>query len=75
MHRFGVAKLERGEREPAWATVRALVKALGVSCSAFEIEEAEAAEETPRPRGRPRKDAGQTEAPPTKTTKKRKGRG
>ncbi len=38
LHRFGVAKLERGEREPAWSSVLALAKALGVSCAAFEPE-------------------------------------
>src|SRR5579875_2946009 len=27
LHRFGVAKLERGEREPAWSSVLALAKA------------------------------------------------
>jgi transcriptional regulator with XRE-family HTH domain len=36
MHLQGVYKLEAGEREPSWATVRALAKALGVRCTAFE---------------------------------------
>src|SRR3954470_14387477 len=36
MHRFGVAKLERGERQPSWATVQTLARALGVRCTAFE---------------------------------------
>jgi transcriptional regulator with XRE-family HTH domain len=74
LHRQGIAKLETGEREPAWGTVRALAKALGISCSEFEIEEPPA-EEPARPRGRPRKDAEETEtAPPTaKKTRKRKG--
>ncbi len=36
MHRFGVAKLEQGIREPSWATVQALAAALGVKCEAFE---------------------------------------
>lgn len=35
MHQFGVAKLEQGQREPSWATVIALAKALGVDCTAF----------------------------------------
>ena len=36
MHRQGVHKLEAGEREPAWGSVLALAKALGVSVAAFE---------------------------------------
>lgn len=35
MNRFGVAKLEQGQREPSWATVQALAAALGVDCTAF----------------------------------------
>jgi transcriptional regulator with XRE-family HTH domain len=55
LHRFGVAKLERGEREPSWATVRALAKALGVNCLAFESDDVATTEDQLRPRGRPRK--------------------
>jgi transcriptional regulator with XRE-family HTH domain len=47
MHRFGVAKLERGEREPTWATVQALAKALGVSCEAFTDDEEPEAQPDP----------------------------
>lgn len=36
LHRVAVARLETGEREPSWATVRAIVHALGVSCEAFD---------------------------------------
>jgi transcriptional regulator with XRE-family HTH domain len=35
MNRFGVAKLEQGVREPGWATVQALAKALGVTVLVF----------------------------------------
>ncbi len=35
MHKFGVAKLERGDREPSWASVQALARALGVKCDDF----------------------------------------
>jgi DNA-binding XRE family transcriptional regulator len=35
LHPQGIVKLERGEREPAWATVLALAEALGVTCLAF----------------------------------------
>ncbi len=55
MHRQGIAKLEIGEREPTWATVRTLAKALGVTCMAFDVEDA-APDATPaRSKGRPRK--------------------
>jgi transcriptional regulator with XRE-family HTH domain len=65
MHKFGIAKLERGEREPSWATVKTLAKVLGVNCLAFESEGKETGEETPRPRGRPRKTDTSTEVPST----------
>jgi transcriptional regulator with XRE-family HTH domain len=39
LHRQGIAKLELGEREPTWATMQALARALGVSCEAFQVEE------------------------------------
>lgn len=48
-----LAKLERGEQEPAWPLVLTLCQALGVDCTAFIQEPAGSAE--PRPRGRPRK--------------------
>ena len=57
LNQFGVAKLEQGVRSPAWQTVQALARALGVSCQAFEEGAAEA--ETP--------------APPAKKKGKRKG--
>src|SRR5262245_11434708 len=41
MNRFGVAKLEQGVREPSWATVQALARALGVSVLAFADEESQ----------------------------------
>jgi putative transcriptional regulator len=41
MHLHGVTKLEQGDREPSWATVQALARALGVSCAAFEDAPAE----------------------------------
>jgi transcriptional regulator with XRE-family HTH domain len=47
LNRFGIAKLEQGVREPTWATVQALAKALGVRCSAFEAV-AEAPTEPPK---------------------------
>src|SRR4051794_13667732 len=62
IHPLTVAKLEQGLREPTWATVQALGKALGVSCTAFEDTTA-----TPRP--------GAGEAPPPKGRPKRKPKG
>ena len=35
MHRFGIAKLEQGHRQPSWETVKALVMALGIGCDEF----------------------------------------
>jgi transcriptional regulator with XRE-family HTH domain len=66
----GLSLLEKGEREPTWATVQLLAAALGVDCRAF----ADAAPQLPdlgppSQRGRPRKAAA--EAPPAK----KKGRG
>ncbi len=76
-HYMTISELERGTQEPAWPLVRALARALGVSCSAFETD-ADASptpqEQAPaRPRGRARKDA--VEGKPAKGRgKKRKGR-
>lgn len=54
MSKAGVADLEQGRREPSWATVVALAKALGVTCQAFQEEAA--ASEKAKP-GRPPKPA------------------
>jgi hypothetical protein len=35
-----ISELERGTQEPAWPLVRAIAKALGVDCLAFETEDA-----------------------------------
>ena len=75
LHPQGVVKLERGEREPAWATVVALAEALGVDCRAFLEEPSKAASE-PRGPGRPPK--APPSVPPAEdleaTAKDRKGR-
>jgi transcriptional regulator with XRE-family HTH domain len=55
MHKFGVAKLEQGLREPAWPTVLALAKALSVSCEAFVDETGSKQPAMKRARGRPSK--------------------
>lgn len=41
MDRVSVVRLENGDVDPAWSTVRALAKALGVTCLAFD-DDAEA---------------------------------
>jgi transcriptional regulator with XRE-family HTH domain len=53
MNVFGVAKLEQGHREPAWATVLQLADALGVEVTEFiPPKEASAPEELARPAGK-----------------------
>jgi transcriptional regulator with XRE-family HTH domain len=76
-HYMTISLLERGTQEPAWPLVRALARALGVSCSAFETEESatpapSAEPASPRPRGRPRR-AADTAATKGKA-RKRKGK-
>jgi putative transcriptional regulator len=70
-HRQTIAHLEMGTRSPSWDTVRALCRALGVSCTAFETDEP--AGPPPAPRGRPRKDGGEVKASGQKKGRKRKG--
>lgn len=36
LHRHSIAQFEQGLREPSWNSVRAIAKALGVSCQEFE---------------------------------------
>ena len=37
IHTNTIARLERGEHEPAWPLVLALAKALGVTCESFSV--------------------------------------
>jgi transcriptional regulator with XRE-family HTH domain len=53
LYKFSVAKLEQGVREPTWATVLTLAKALGVDCLSFIGPED--GKVGPAPRGRPAK--------------------
>ena len=55
MTREGVAQLETGRREPAWASVVALAAALGVRCDEFLQPPGPSPTPAARPRGRPRK--------------------
>jgi transcriptional regulator with XRE-family HTH domain len=73
MHLHGLTKLEQGDREPSWATVQDLARALGVSCEAFQEDSAKApAEDLEQGRsGR----AGQGKAGGQARGKGRKGKG
>ena len=56
IHANTIARLERGEQEPAWPAAMALIKALGVSCEAFAAavtpdSNTEVAEKKPKPGG------------------------
>ncbi len=55
-NKFTIAKLEQGRQEPAWPLVLALCDALSVSSEAFRPVPGETpVDESPRPRGRPKK--------------------
>ena len=57
-----LSRLEMGDREPTWTTVRLLAHVLGVSVTAFEVGALPLPEpKPPAPRGRPR--GAQTHAP------------
>lgn len=79
LYKFSIAKLEQGVREPTWATVQTLARALGVTCDAFTDPELQppAESEPARPRSRPRKpDAAQAEGEtPSAAKKPRKRKG
>src|SRR5262249_47062860 len=66
-----VAKLERGERGPAWATRPALAAALGVPCDQFR---GAATDPAPAKRGRPRKAPAAGLPPAQKKPKVRRAR-
>jgi transcriptional regulator with XRE-family HTH domain len=64
MHRQGIVKLERGEREPSWSTLLALAKALDLDLNAFA--QSPESNVSPRGPGRPPKPtSAATEAPAT----------
>lgn len=66
LHRQSIAKLELGERRPAWPTLLALAKGLGVSVESFAAApQGPAGEGKPRPRGRPPKRKPAAPAPPS----------
>jgi transcriptional regulator with XRE-family HTH domain len=76
MNRYGVAKLEQGEREPTWATVQALAKALDVNCLAFTAEGTVPEPKGPPPRpGRPPKRQPDAEQAPEQPKSRGKGKG
>ncbi len=67
MSKAGIADLEQGRREPAWATVVALAEALDVTCQAL-LEEPTVTEKA-KP-GRPRRTP---DAPPLEQVAGREG--
>jgi transcriptional regulator with XRE-family HTH domain len=80
LHKFGVAKIEQGQREPSFAVVQALADALGVGVEAFADTTPTPAEQK-KPRhdrpGRPKKQPPASETPPAgggAKAKKRKGK-
>jgi len=59
LHPNTLAKLERGEHEPAWPIVLKIAAALGVSCEAFNAQDvAPAAATEPAPPPEPPRPAG-----------------
>ena len=54
LHRMGGAKLEQGQREPAWPTLQALASALGVGVDAFSEPPAPPPAPKKRAAGKPR---------------------
>jgi transcriptional regulator with XRE-family HTH domain len=67
VQREAIARLESGTREPTWAAVQAIAKALGVDCTAFAHDESG---ERPR-RRRPRE--LKPDETPRPTRRKRSG--
>lgn len=55
MHPQALVKLERGEREPQWASVIALARALGIATDAFLGEEEKPPAEPDPPPAPPRR--------------------
>jgi transcriptional regulator with XRE-family HTH domain len=61
IHVNTIARLERGEHEPAWPLVLAMTKALGVDCTAFSadvVAEPEPAEPESEAKPAPKKGKG-----------------
>jgi transcriptional regulator with XRE-family HTH domain len=61
LHRQGIVKLERGEREPAWSTLLALANALKVGLQDFA--DSEPAMASPGPPGQSRKQVAPRDLP------------
>jgi transcriptional regulator with XRE-family HTH domain len=59
----GLSKLELGQRKPAWTTVLALAKALGVSCEAFADAEVSVSAEQLAPPVKEQKTEPESERP------------
>lgn len=75
MHKLGVAKLEQGLREPTWATVRALAKALGVTCLAFDAGDGQSRPANPASAQQGEQPAGKAERKSSTAKKPARGQG
>jgi DNA-binding XRE family transcriptional regulator len=53
LHPQSLVKLEAGDREPSWQTVRALARALGLGVGAFDVGELPQSADPARGRPRP----------------------
>lgn len=73
LSKAGIADLEQGRREPAWATVIALAEALGVTCQAF-LEEPTVTEKAKPGRPRQTPDAPPLEQVANRERKRREPR-
>jgi transcriptional regulator with XRE-family HTH domain len=58
LHLGAIFKLEQGRREPTWATVQTLARALGVNCLAFADDEPAELPPPEKPRAGGRKKGG-----------------
>jgi transcriptional regulator with XRE-family HTH domain len=71
-----LSRLEMGESVPTWPTVQLLARALGVDCAAFIDPALQPPDAEPsRPRGRPRKAAGEGENKPSAARRRGKTAG
>ncbi len=74
MSKAGIADLEQGRREPAWATVVALAEGLSVTCQAFLERPSQPATDAKRGRPPKRGNATTEEKPLAPTSPESRGK-